>query len=164
MAKPTTYATPICVILSIIALIGILVGLKLTNPLWIAFLLLPTVGYEIYRTEGESTRWSSILMSVVLILEIIFILFKINYDLAGYLQTSSAYVGGQFVPIGDIKIFGPALMAVLALILFVRTNGIYTKWLSVIIIISAFALIFTLSQSTFGDLLRQTVQQIFYYI
>jgi hypothetical protein len=164
MAKPTTYATPICVGLTIVAVIGMIVGLKLTSPLWVAFLLLPAVIYEIYRTEGESTRWSSIMMLAVLILEIIFIIFKVNYDLAQYLGQTQAYVGGQFVPLGDIKVLAPALLAVLSLILFTRTAGIYTKWLSVVIIVSSFALIFTLSQNAFSDLLRQTIQNAFYYI
>jgi len=164
MAKPTKNAGLICFILSIVALIGILIGLKATAPLWIAFLLLPTVIYEIYRTEGESTRWSSWMMLVVLILEILFIIFKFNYDLGQYLGYNQTYIGGQFVPLGDIKIFGPALLAVLSLILFTRTAGIYTKWLSVVIIVCAFALIFTLSQSAFSDLLRQSIGQGFYYL
>ncbi|MDD3774090.1 MAG: hypothetical protein PHW50_02325 [Patescibacteria group bacterium] len=164
MAKPTTYATPICIGLSIVAAIGLIIGLKTTNPLWIAFFLLPTVIYEIYRTEGNSTRWSSLMLLAVLILEIIFIIFKINYDLGAYLGQSGTYVGGQFVPLGDIKVLAPALLAVLSLILFTRTAGIYTKWLSVIIIIASFGLIFTLSQTAFSDLLRQTIQNAFYYI
>lgn len=128
------------------------------------FFLLPTMIYEIYRAEGKFTRWSSFMLLVVLILKIIFIIFKINYDLGTYLGQSGTYVGGQFVPLGDIKILAPALLAVLLLILFTRTAGIYTKWLSVIIIIASFGLIFTLSQTAFSDLLHQTIQNIFYHI
>ena len=59
MAKPTKHATLICTIMTIVALIGILLGILFSKPIIIVACLIPTVIYEAYRTEGESTRWAS---------------------------------------------------------------------------------------------------------
>jgi hypothetical protein len=59
MARPTTYATPICIGLTVLAAIGIVIGLLTEEVTWPIASLVPTVGYEAYRTEGPSTRWAS---------------------------------------------------------------------------------------------------------
>lgn len=159
MAKPTKNATLICTILSIIALIGIIAGLLMDNTLVIIFLLLPTVIYEVYRTEGKSTKASSIILLVVLIAEIILILFKVNINIAEYLGTTEKYIGGYLVPLGDIKILAPTLMAVLSVILFSRTYGVYTKWLAVTIFITSFAIIYSINPAIFSDLFKSAVQE-----
>ena len=51
MAKPTKHATLICTALTVLALIGILLGILTTMPLIIILFLLPTVVYEVYRSE-----------------------------------------------------------------------------------------------------------------
>lgn len=159
MAKPTKYATPISLVLTIVAIVGIIAGLILAKPLVIALLLLPTVIYEVYRTEGESTKWASWVLLGVIIAEILLIIFNINFDLASFLGESEKYVAGYSVPLGDVKVVGPAIMAVLSVILFTRTNGKYTKWLSVVIFITSFALIFTLSPETFKTLLKFALEE-----
>lgn len=159
MAKPTKYATPICLVLSILALIGIIAGLLLKSPLIIIILLLPTAVYEVYRTEGKSTKASSILLLLVLIAEILLIVFKVNFNLAEYLGMDERYIAGYIVPLGDIKIFGPIIMAVLAVVLFIRTYGKYTKWLAVIIFITSFAIVYTLDPEAFQELLRFGVEE-----
>jgi len=164
MAKPTEYATLICVILTIVAIIGGIIGFVNLSPLVIIFTLLPTVIYEVYRTEGESTRASSWLMLFVLVAEAIFVLFKISFDLGQYLGQSHAYIAGSIVPLGDIKVLAPVLLAVLSVILFVRTAGIYTKWLSVIIFIGSFVLIYVIAPGGFSDLIKATIGQIFFYL
>jgi len=159
MAKPTKYATPICTILTIIAVIGIVIGFIKNNPLILVLMVLPTVIYEVYRTEGKSTRWASWILLAVFILEIIFIAFKINFDLGAFLGKTQATVGGYNVPLGDIKIVGPVIIAVLSIILFIKTRGAYTKWLSVIIILSSFAVIYLLDTNIFQTLLKFGVDQ-----
>ncbi|MBN2176998.1 MAG: hypothetical protein JW722_05000 [Demequinaceae bacterium] len=67
MARPTKNATAICLVLSVLAVIGIAIGLATSTPLVIVFALIPTVVYEIYRVEGESTKWSSWGMGAVLV-------------------------------------------------------------------------------------------------
>src|SRR4030042_3557093 len=123
MAKSTRYATLICTIVSILALIGIIIGIWLSRPLIIVILLLPAAAYEVYRTEGPSTVWASWVLIIVLILEIVLIAANISYDLASFFGESEKVVAGYKVPLGDIKVVGPAIMAVLSLI------GIYFFWI-----------------------------------
>ena len=103
-------------------------------------------------------------MLAVLVGEVVFITFGINYNLADYLGSESAYIAGQDVPLGDIKILGPTLMAIFSLVLLVRTYGPYTKWLSIIIFVSAFVIIYILNPSAFHDLLQMVIRNnSFYY-
>ncbi len=159
MAKPTKNATPICIGLSLLALAGIILGIVFESPLIVAFALLPTVGYEIYRTEGRSTKTSSALLMVVLVAEIILIIFNIGFDLAEFFGVTEKYVAGYNVPLGDIKVVGPVVMAVLSVVLFVRTYGVYTRWLAVIIFITSFALVYVLDPGLFPELLRFGVDE-----
>ena len=159
MAKPTKYATLICFIMTIIALIGIIAGILLSKPLIIAACLFPPVIYEAYRTEGESTRWASWVLLIVIILEIIFIAANISFDLGQFLGQPEKEIAGYIVPLGDIKILGPIVMGILSIILFVRTRGKYTKWLAVIIFITCFALIWALNPGIFKNLLKIGVEK-----
>ncbi len=52
MAKPTKHATLICIIMTIVAIIGITLGIILLKPIIVVACLLPAVVYEVYRTEG----------------------------------------------------------------------------------------------------------------
>jgi len=153
MAKPTTYATPICLVLTVLVIVGILLGFRGHSALIITVFLLPAVAYEAYRTEGDSTRWASWGLLLLIIAEIIFIVFKINIDLASYFNQSTAYVGGYSIPLGDLRIIAPGLIAVLSLILFFRTNGKYTKWLAVLIFVSALSIVYLLDPNIFKSLL-----------
>ena len=154
MAKPYKHATQICFVLSILALIGIIVGIVKLNPLITIIFLLPTVIYEVYRTEGKSTKWASWGLLVVFIAEVILIVAKVSFNLAEFLGRTETRVGGYNVPLGDVKVVGPALMAILAVILFVRTRGRYTKWLAVIIFITSFAILYALDPAIFSEMLR----------
>lgn len=159
MAKAYKYATPTCIILSVLALLGIIIGIVKLNPLIIIVFLLPTVIYEVYRTEGKSTKWASWGLLIVFIAEFIFIVANINFDLAEFLGKTEEIVAGYDVPLGDIKIVAPAIMAVLAMILFVRTRGRYTKWLAVIIFITVFAIVYALDPAIFSRLLRLGIEE-----
>lgn len=161
MAKPYENATPICIVLSIIALIGILAGMYFRSPLLTIFSLLPTVVYEVYRTEGESTKAASWGLLGVFILELILILFNVQFDLAAFLGVTEQYIAGYQVTLGDIKIFGPVLMAILSIILMVRTQGKYTKWLAGIIIVTSFALIYVMDPTIFQRYIQMAAQTLF---
>jgi hypothetical protein len=154
MAKPTKHASLICATCSILALLGILIGIAQSSSLIAIIFLLPAVVYEVYRTEGKSTKWASWGLLVVFALELVLIIGNVSYDLAEFFGTTSKYVGGYRVPLGDIKIVAPAMMAVLSVILFVRTRGRYTKWLAVIICITSFAIVYILEPTIFKELLR----------
>jgi hypothetical protein len=159
MAKPTKYAGIICTVTMIIAIIGIIASLIMKNPIPAILLLLPTVAYEIYRTEGVSTKIASVAVGVILVLEIILIIFNVNFDLASYLGAETQYLAGYEVPLGSLTIVGPAVIAVLAIVLFVQTYGVFTKWLAVTIFVTAFVIIYTISPTTFQDLLQYGVKE-----
>ena len=159
MAKPTKYATLICTIISILALIGIVIGIWLSKPLIIVIFLIPAAAYEVYRTEGPSTVWASWILLIVLVLEIVLIVANINFDLASFFGESEKVVAGYTVPLGDIKIAGPIVMAILSIILFVRTRGRYTKWLAVVIFITCFAIVYTINPEIFKNLLGLAVDK-----
>lgn len=159
MAKPYQHATLICIILSILAFLGVVIGLLQSNPLIIIIFLLPTVIYEVYRTEGKSTKWASWGLLATFIAEVFLIVANVSFDLAEFLGTSEEIVGGYIVPLGDIKIVGPAIMAVLSLILFTRTRGRYTKWLAVIIFVASFVIVYTLDPTIFRRLLRLGIKE-----
>jgi len=159
MAKPTKAAPYICVALTIIAAIGIIVGLLAENALVAMILLLPAIIYEIYRTEGKSTKASSALLLVVFLVELILIIFKVSYNIADFLGMTEREIGGYIVPIGDIRLLGPTIMGILAIILFVRTYGVYTKWLAVIIFVTSFAIIYILDPNIFQQLLKLGVEE-----
>jgi hypothetical protein len=159
MAKPTKYATLICTIVSILALIGIVIGIWLSKPLIIVIFLIPAAAYEVYRTEGPSTVWASWILLIVLILEIVLIAANISFDLASFFGESEKVVAGYTVPLGDIKIVGPIVMAILSIILFVRTRGRYTKWLAVVIFITCFVIVYVINPEIFKNLLGLAVDK-----
>lgn len=152
MAKPTKYAPLLCTLFMIIAIIGIVLGFVFKQPLIPIILLLPTAIYEAYRTEGRSTKTASIILVVVLVAEIILVLFNIQFNVAEFLGSERQLIGGYWVPLGDLRIVGPTIMAVLAVILFTRTRGIYTKWLAGIIFFTSFAIIYLIDPLVFNDL------------
>ena len=159
MARPTKYATLICTIVSILALIGIVIGIWLSKPLIIVIFLIPAVAYEVYRTEGPSTVWASWILLIVLILEIVLIVANINFDLASFFGESEKVVAGYTVPLGDIKIVGPIVIAILSIILFVRTRGRYTKWLAAVIFITCFVIVYVINPEIFKNLLGLVVDR-----
>ena len=159
MAKPYQHATPICIVLSLLALLGIIIGVLGSSPLIIIIFLFPTVIYEVYRTEGKSTKWASWGLLATFIAEIFLIVANVSFDLAEFLGTSEETVGGYAVPLGDIKVVGPAIMAVLSLILFTRTRGRYTRWLAVIIFIASFAIVYSMDPTVFRRLIGLGVKE-----
>lgn len=153
----------VCTIMTVLVIIALVVGFAIKSPLVIALFLLPVVAYEVYRTRGEFTTLSAWVILIVLIVEIILILFHINYDLGRFLNLDSTYVGGQYIPIGDVKILGPTLLAVFSIVLLIRTYGPYTKWLSILIFGSAFVMVYIMNPNIFNELLRNGIQRLFWY-
>lgn len=147
--------------LSVITGSGILLGLLRVSPLIIVICLLPALIYTANKEKSEWTGWAMLsLMSV----EIVVLLLKIKLDLAGFLSTSSLYVGGQIVPIGDIRVVLPAFTVVIALILFSRKPDINNKWLAGIIAAGALATVGVADPAIFKMLVGSGIQQLFYYI
>lgn len=155
MAKPFQNAPLYCTILTIITVILAFVAFSTHNPLWIIIGLLPAVIYEVYRTEeGATTKYSSILLLIILVAEFILMVFKVNFDLSDFFGQESKYIAGYYLPLGDIKIFGPILAAILSVVLFFRTAGVYTKWLSVIICIGSLTAVYIMNPVFFQNILK----------
>lgn len=159
MAKPYQHATSICIILSFLAFLGAVIGILQSSPLIIIIFLFPTVIYEVYRTEGKSTKWASWGLLAIFIAEIFLIVANVSFDLTEFLGASEKTVGGYTVPLGDIKVVGPAIMAVLALILFTRTRGRYTRWLAAIIFVASFVIVYTLDPMVFKRLISLGIKE-----
>ncbi len=159
MARPTKNAALICGILSAVAVIGIIIGLVAKSPIVVLIAMAPSVAYEVYRTEGETTRWASWALAGVLVLEFILIVFRISIDIGAFLGSTTQEVAGYQIPLGELRIVGPAVIAVCALILIVQTRGVYTRWLAVNIIVSALALTYVLDPTIAAELLRQGAQE-----
>lgn len=159
MAKPTKYAPFICIICTVLALIGIIVGFIYSSPIITIILLLPTAIYEAYRTEGKYTTKASYILVLVLVAELALVIFKVNFNLAEFLGSEQKSIGNYLVPLGDIKVVGPTIMAILSVLLFTQTRGIYTKWLAVVIFVTAFAIVYVLDPVVFNDILKYGVNE-----
>jgi len=159
MARPTKNAPLICGILSAVVVLGVVIGLVAKSPIVVLLAMAPSVAYEVYRTEGETTRWASWALAGVLVVEFFLVVFKISIDIGAFLGSSTQVVAGYSIPLGDLRIVGPALIAVCALILITRTRGVFTRWLAVNIIVAALALTYVLDPSVFTELLRQGAQE-----
>lgn len=164
MPKPTKHATAICIILSVIALIGMVLGLYYKNALYIMVTLLPAIGYAVYRTEGRSTKGAAMGLFALFIAEFIFIVFNISFNLAEFLGATEKEIGGYLVPLGDVKIVAPVIVAILSLILLIKAWGRYVRWLAAVIILGSFALVYTLDPAAFQDLLKLVINTLFHEI
>ncbi len=139
MAKSTEHAALICLICTILTIAGVAAGWYWHKPLIAILALFPAAAYEAYRTEGVSTIWASWGMVVILVVEAVLIIGKININLA---QFAAKYIPG--LPAVDISLAGPVVMAYFAFILIKRTAGIYTKWLAAVILAGCIGLFFVL--------------------
>lgn len=159
-AKPWKYATLISIVVTVIAVIGLVLAFITGKVLWGIVLLLPTVAYEAYRTAGETTRWASWAMLILLVATVVLVVFGINYDLRALLGQQQTTVAGQVIPLGDVKMVMPALMGVCALILLIRTRGRYTKWLALVIFVAAVVIVYQIDPVAMRELLRQGLSRI----
>jgi hypothetical protein len=164
MAKSYEHAGLICIILSIIAAagcaIGIFVlkpdaaGIQKSAPLVVIVAMLPAVIYEVYRTEGFSTKLASIGILAILVLELLLISGKININLGKYLGEIHKSLAGV-----DAKMAGPAVIAVLSFILIRQTSGVYTRWLAFIILIASIVLFYVFDPIFFKNMLKIGIDQ-----
>lgn len=124
------------------------------------FLNLLALGINAATAERSQEDTSLlIVMFIVLILEIVLIVANINFDLASFFGESEKVVAGYTVPLGDIKIVGPIVIAILSIILFVRTRGRYTKWLAAVIFITCFTIVYAINPEIFKNLLGLAVDR-----
>ena len=94
------------------------------------------------------------------------LIFGVNYDLAKFFGEEEKYIAGYSLPLGDIKVFGPLLSAILSTILVFRTYGPYTKWLSIVIACGSLVAVYLVNPSFFQQALKLIVNSLldrFYY-
>ncbi len=159
MAKPTKYAPHLCTLFMVIAILGIILGFVFRQPLIPIILLLPTAIFEAYRTEGKSTKRASYILVAVLVAVTLLVLFDVEINLAEFLGSEGEYIGGFWVPLGDLRIVGQTLIAVLAVILYTRTRGVYTMWLAAIIFFTSLAILYLIDPDILQSLLQFGVQE-----
>jgi hypothetical protein len=87
-----------------------------------------------------------------LLAEIVLVLFNIQFNVAEFLGADRQLIGGYWVPLGDLRIVGPTIIAVLSVILYTRTRGVYTRWLAAIIFITSFAIIYLIDPVGFSGI------------
>lgn len=142
MPKEQKYAGLICIILSIVAGIGILAGIFFKWPLIITITAIPAIVYEIYRTEGFFTKIVSFLCLIIVLAVIFTTVTDSMLDLSKISDGISKSIPALHESM-QAAILGPILLVILSIFLFKRTSGFYTKWLSIIILMSSLALFYT---------------------
>lgn len=150
----------ICGILTLATIATILLGFYYKNPFIIICGIIPAAIYEMVRTEGYYTRSSSIIITILVILEVLAIKGVIKFNLANWMGRDQAYFGGYWLPLGDITFIFPAVAVILSIVLFFRTYGVYTKWLAILLLASSACLLYLVNKETLFELIRT---QNYYY-
>ncbi len=158
MAKGYRYAPVICAGITVIALVGSIIGIWKNIPLIIAVCLIPAIIYEIYRTEGVFTTLASWLALIITIGAMYVIYTKTMIDLLPYIAKFVRIpVASMRIPAGLIA---PVLLVIISVFLFKRTSGIYTRWLAVVILITSVALFYGIDPQLIKSVLTTSeVQQ-----
>lgn len=154
----------ICSIITVIAIICIVTGFILKNPLIMILGVLPAALYEAIRTWGITTKAASIILLLCLICQVILILFNINYDVSKIIGISKKYVSGYMLPLMDLKTIIAIIIIFLSIILLLRTIGFYTKWLSIILIIGCLCFIYILYPTQFYNLIKSAFKLLGFHI
>jgi hypothetical protein len=153
MAKPVKHAGIICLILTIVAAAGAAGAYLLALPVILVATLLPASIYELIRTEGVSTRTSSVLVALALAAQIVVLLAGIRVDVSTLLRSLSL---DSALPAALLNLPGilAAAAAILAVVLFANTRGVYTRWLAVVLFLGSVGQLYLLAPAEIAALLR----------
>ena len=122
MAKPNKYAPLLCTIFMVIAIIGIVLGFVFKQALIPIILLLPTAIYEVIEQKVNPLKrllsfcwrfWSLMFL----------VLFDVQINITEILGSDQQYIGGYWVPLGDLRIVATTVITIISVILFTRTRG-----------------------------------------
>lgn len=151
MAKDYHHAPIICTGISVIALTGIIIGIWKNMPLITAICIIPAIIYEIYRTEGVFTTLASWLALIIAIAALYVIYKNVTVDIVPFItKFIKLPITTKLIPAGLIA---PVLLVIIAVFLFKRTAGIYTRWLAVVILLTSIALFYSLDPQLIKNLL-----------
>jgi len=146
--------TNVCIFCAIFALSFIFLSFGFNNPYLILIGYFPAAVYEAWRTAGPYTKMASGGLVLLTILEALALAGIIRFNLATFLDQETAYVKGYWLPLGDVVVVFPLLTIVLAILLFQRTAGRYTKWLSIIILVSSAALLLQVDKGALMETIK----------
>ena len=124
-----------CIVISIIAVLGIVLGIKLKKPLITATALLPAVIYEVRKAKGLFAKIISLLSLLILLAEIYAATTIISVDL-------SRLTGGLLKHTVNAALLGPVILVIFSIYLLRYAAGVYAKWLSIIILAGSAVLFF----------------------
>ncbi len=82
----------LCLLITVVALIGIVLGVWLKLPLITLFSLVPAAIYEAIRTEGTKTKAAAIAITVLLLADIGLVIGKVNKNMVGYVLKTKNFV------------------------------------------------------------------------
>lgn len=155
--KSGKLSTPsiICILCSVFALIFIFLSFYLENPYLILIGYFPAAVYEAIRTAGPYTKAASVGTMLLIILQALALKGIIKFNLATFLDQETAYIKGYWLPLGEITTVFPLITVVLAILLFQRTIGRYTKWLAIIILISSIALLWQVNKDALIEIVKE---------
>jgi len=146
----------ICTVITILVLIGLVVSIIFKNPYYIITGMFLAAIYELWRTEGYYTKMESLGILVLLVLEILALRGIIKIDLAKEFNAKEIYLSYRSFPLGDIRIILPIGMVLVSLGLLWRTYGVYTKWLSILLVISSLVLLYLVNKAGLGQILQNS--------
>jgi hypothetical protein len=146
--------TILCAVFSVFALVAILLSFYFKSPYLILAGYFPAVVYEAVRTGGPYTKAASAGMMLLIILEALALKGIIKFNLAEFLDQETAYIKGYWLPLGEIVTVFPMVTSILAILLFRRTIGRYTKWLSIIILAGSIALLWQINKESLIEIVR----------
>ncbi len=154
MAKEHTHAALICVIVTAVAAAGVAAGIFWKVPAAVIFAALPAAAYEAYRTEGIASKAASAGIVAILVFLGAAILGGFSLNIARLAGMTSVTIRTVRVPLGDVKILAPAVIAALSWMLLRRTGGVYTIWLAAVIFICSLGILYTLNADVLARFMR----------
>ena len=155
MAKSTKNAVLICSILTAVAVLASILGIIKSIPIAVALGMLPVAAYEVYRTEGITTKIASIGIFIILVIEVVIIAKGMKLDSIEALTQLK-----KTIPFLEISMIAPVLTAFLSFTLFRRTYGIYTRWLAAVILLTSIALLYSVNPSVVEKVKNTEVKKV----
>ena len=150
MPKSTNNAFKISLGVTLSAGLGIIGGYLFSLPIITLILLLPAVLYEVYRTEGISTKIASLLVLLLVAVQMIIIFSGVDIYLSEHLGALAQYTPAVLLEFSHVSIAIPIITAIVAAYLVIRTRGVYTRWLALVIIVVSLAVIFIVEPAVFS--------------
>lgn len=154
MAKPFKNALPVCLILTLIALIGCLLAFFFKLPLLSALFILPAAVYEVYRAEGILTKAASGIYTVIMLVLSVMIIFSLDLKLDGLLQLANLSAGKLLAPFAALSTVLVLAAAALGVFIFLKTGGVFTRWLGIDLALAGLFQFFIMRRELFIEIIR----------